>query len=112
MGATVSSFTWFPSVAHAYRDWMNQDIMTIMYVMKHFDMRTDEVADDCRKLQNKLIAYQKELDDNPRMEQRSKLFIERQIREIREELRLKLKTLENATEQDQQILQQLARRTA
>jgi len=128
----VSAFTWVPDAFIATRDVMiepalvagketearimdamqkHSDLQTIIMAgMKHYDIRTDELADDCRKLQNRINEAKKELEITT--DQGARRYIQRQINNDETDLEKKQQMLDEATSNDRQILAGLARGTA
>ena len=119
--SAVSAFTWVPGAVETTRDYMIEPALValdthsnlqrvIMAGMKHYDIRTDELADDCRKLQNRINEARKELEITT--DQGAKRYIKRQIEAAEHDLEQKQQMLDEATSNDRQILAELARGTA
>ena len=130
--SAVSAFTWVPGASIGVRDVMIEPALIavketesrimaaidkhsklqtiIMAGMKHYDIRTDELANDCRKLQNRITEAEKQLELT--VEQGAKRYIKRQIESDKRDLKEKKLMLHEATSNDRQILAELARGTA
>lgn len=122
-GALGSAFTWGPGAVETTRDFMIKPALvlikeqttlqkSIMAGMKHYDIRTDELADDVRRLTNRIKETQKDLAEVPANESGYRQHLERLIRESEQELQLKQRMLDQATGSDRDILAILQGQTA
>jgi len=123
IGALGSAFTWGPGAVETTRDFMIEPALvaikeqstlqtSIMAGMKHYDIRTDELADDCRRLQNRIREAQKALAEAPSTSAKYRQYLEGLIREAEEELQQKQGMLDQATRSDRDILTVLQGSTA
>lgn len=123
IGALGSAFTWGPGAVETTRDFMIEPALeaikeqtvlqtSIMAGMKHYDIRTDELADDCRRLQNRIREARKALAEAPSNAASFRQHLERQIREAEQELQQKQRMLDQATNSDRNILALLQGSTA
>ena len=125
LGSTISAFTWVPEAVEGTRNYMIEPALdaissqtSVMAAMKHYDMRTDELAADVKLLQERLKDAQKYIDDHltnsitSEPDKNHKQFLEQQMDIDRNELNKKMNMLQKASQQDQDILTMLARGTS
>jgi len=115
IGTTVGAFAWGPGALETTRDYMIEPAMqkidqqiqsqTInMAGMKYYDIRTDELAEDVKRLQSRISRAQGELARVPASSSSYRQHLEALIREAEQELRQKQKMLDQATSSDRGML--------
>lgn len=125
LGSTISAFTWVPDAADWGRDYVSEPLRDelrevtttqtkLMASMKHYDVRTDELAADVRTRAAKIRDQEKYIEDNlssPLLspgESKTKMFLEHQIDTDRKEMEMKIELLNKALGQESMLLQQLS----
>jgi len=125
IGSTISAFTWVPDAAVAGRNWVSDPLRTefkqgfteqksLMASMKHFDVRTDELAEDIRTSATVIRDKQKFIEDNfssPILtpdQTKIKMFLEHQIDMERKEMDMKIRLLNEALTEESKLLQILS----
>jgi hypothetical protein len=125
IGSAVGAFVWVPDVAIAGRDFVSEplraeivtmkgEIKTLMASGKHFDIRTDELSTDVRRLEikvNSMDAYLKQHFNNTSLtadDVRNKTFLENQLHLDKKELDQKNQMLERANQEDALLLKALS----
>lgn len=112
IGAAVAAVAWVPDAAHSARDWLNEPSRKIMFAMKAYDIRTDELTEDRNVLRDRIIRLRKALAEVPAASASYRQHLEEQIREAEEELRKKQRMLDQAEDNDRDILEDIYRSTA
>lgn len=117
IGSAVSAFTWVPDAAITHRDWNNAPVQaqikqmailqrSIMASMKHFDIRTDELAEELDDVDALIKDAEKELltasDDSEREK------IKQRIERYKQMKNKAIKKLDRATGKDLELLASLS----
>ena len=119
IGGVISSFTWVPGAFGEIREWMNAPTLkaqeeqynalrVIMSGMKHYDIRTDELAADVREIISTIRELEREKGETPNISPAHKRSLERQIESYKKKLLKKGDMLHRATAIDQRILAELS----
>jgi len=125
LGSTISAFTWVPDAATAGRDWVSDPLRTefkesfegqtkLMASMKHYDVRTDELAADVRTRAANIRDKEKYIEDHlsaPLLspdQSKVKMFLEHQIDTDRKEMEMKIELLNESLGEESKLLQHLS----
>lgn len=112
IGAAIGAFAFLPDMAHGARDWFNEPSRKIMFAMKQYDIRTDELAEDRNVLRDRIIRLREALAQVPPSEVSYRQHLEELIREAEQELQKKQRMLDQAEDNDRDILEDIHRSTA
>ena len=121
----IGSLGWVFDVPNEARDYVSEPLRaeikevvrqqtTIMASMKHYDVRTDELAADVRTKNTNMKAKEKYIEDHlsssvlSPQDTRTKMFLEHQLDTDRKEMELKLDLLKKALGGEALLLQRLS----
>lgn len=121
--ATVAAVEWMPGAANTARDWNNSPVLEVIrenrahdknirFAMKQYDIRTDELAEDRNVLRDRIIRLREALAQAPPSEASYRQHLEELIREAEQELQKKQRMLDQAEDNDRDILEDIHRSTA
>jgi len=126
IGAGVGAFLWVPDAADWSRDYVSEPIIelikdekaesrSLMASMKHYDVRTDELAADVRTRASNIRDKEKYIEDHlsaPLLspdQTKVKMFLEHQIDTDRKEMEMKIELLNESLGEESKLLQHLSR---
>lgn len=122
IGGSVGAFAWLPGALVSVQKAINKPVLeaiekqsridrSIMFSMKDYDIRTDELNDDVMDLEAQIQILEREMEETQDISKPHKRSLERRIKSDKKKLKKKGDALHRATIGDQKILAALNRKS-